>query len=129
MGSFTYDFDLGSYTNVNINTTSGTSLNGAFYDDDNDFLTGAGDIGMAIQDLDTDFLLDLVFTPGLTDPTPSFSLNSYEENVLSGDRRELTSGVISAVPFDFSPSFGLLLLITMFGIKQRMSCRKKILEE
>jgi hypothetical protein len=112
-GSFTYDSNSSSYTNVDINTTPGNDITTETTYDDSDTFFGANATGVDITDLDTGFLLSLVFDPDLTDSSPSFSSFSFEDDF--SNQRNLNSGTITAVPFDFSPSFGLLLLMTMQG--------------
>jgi hypothetical protein len=123
-GSFTYDSDLSEYSNVNITTTPGTVITTETTYDDSDFPIGSAN-GATITDLDTDFQLSLVFDPDLTDSSPGFSLLSSEDDFNSGMTRNLQSGGIAAVPFNFSPTFGLLFLVTILGKKnfKRLCCK------
>ena len=126
-GSFEYDSGTSEYTNINITTTSGDVPFGATYEATSIF---GSDNGFLIYDDTFTFFLDILFEgSGLVGEPASVGLRSdtQEDNFDTEEFRTITTGSVTAataIPFEFSPSLGLLLLLTTFGVQQGWKNRR-----
>ena len=121
-GSF--DFDGTDYSQFNITTTGGSSgvnliPSGTTYTD-SDFLSGFGATGFTISKDDGSFDLIVEFISNISTVPEVISLNTTTTQETdydnSGKTRALSSGTVAAVPFELSPTLGLLLVGGIWGL-------------
>ena len=127
-GSF--DYDGANYSNFNISTTGGSSganliPSGTNYTD-TDFLSGDGITGFTISKDDGSFDLIVEFASNISTTPQVISLETTTQETdydVSGNTRVLSSGTVAAVPFEFSPTLGILLVGGVWGINHLKKSR------
>lgn len=114
--NFSATFDGGSSTNVLAFENDGSTFNSAAFED-TDF-DGIGD-GTEVTNEFTDFTKSLTNTGSTLDLVITMDLNAGDEDIaidnirISGD-----TTATAAVPFEFSPTLGLLFVGTIIGYKK-----------
>lgn len=123
-GKFDYDSVSNTYSNIQIDTSTGI-ITGANYTD-SDFVTGESANGFVIGDSDTETILNLVFNPDLDSSFPVLdTINSYEEDFNLNEQRQINSGnIATSVPFNFTSSTGLLIIVGLMLLKKRSMVQK-----
>lgn len=130
----TFDFDEsvsldGEYSNINLTTSAGTSIlpdntteiPGNIYDSENGNLDFFGSFdSLNITDENNDFFLSLEFDDSLSLASSPIALVTTSTSEFDPDRtteRFVTSGtVFVTVPLEFSPTLGIILLGSVWGI-------------
>lgn len=110
---FSAEFDSGSPTNILAFENDGSTFNTAPLED-TDF-DGFGD-GTEVTDAFTDFTKSLTNTGSTLDLVITMDLDSGDEDIAI-DNITIT-GDATAVPFEFSPTLGLLFVGTIIGYKK-----------
>ena len=124
-GSFDYDADTNEYTNINISTTASDNFEAVTYNDgsfssrdsDSDSLVlSIPDPSSPTQTLTLEFSRPLTNAGGTNALRVDESPFSQEQTFSPVAFRKVTSGEVSAVPFEFSPTAGIILSLCLFGI-------------
>ena len=125
-GTFDFDENTDIYSNLNINSTGGSTLSGSTYTDDL-LISGDSSTGFVITDDSLDFDLTLDFVTALSSTSGAIALDttSQEEDFLTGTRL-LSSGTVTpvAVPFEPSANLGIVTLGGIWGLT-RLAKRKR----
>lgn len=130
--SGTFDFDdsitpNGEYSNIDIITTVGSVLTTGSHYTDGD-LQFFSDDGFVVEIETSGIILDLQFESSLMGMSPSDVIQlktlTTEEDFDNSQLRMISEGDITAVPFEFNPALGLILVGSTWGISQAKKPKK-----
>ena len=119
-GSFEYDADATTYSEVNVTTTANNPFTGRTYTTSDILSSNANSLVLEAGDE----TLTLVFGNPLTNSggtvplVDTISKEEFESTTNFGSRKFIAGDVstLASVPFEFSPTLGIITCLCLFGI-------------